>query len=94
MVISVKFCGSCNPHYDGAEAVRQLQEGLGCRFVAYDHGQLPDISIVVKQCTSECICPEDFPGKIATFLVDKMDIVPYTIWQIKKMRTEAGGVLL
>lgn len=83
MTISVKYCGTCNPRYDGAQAVRDLQDALGITFVQFDAATLPDISVVVAQCPSKCIDPKNFPGREATFLLERPEQVPEIARNIK-----------
>ena len=36
MVISIKYCGGCNPYYDGEVQVKRIEAAIGAQLVPFD----------------------------------------------------------
>ncbi len=54
MILGIKYCGGCNPHYNRVAAVRELEHSLRDRnlqFETYQEGTEYDICLLVKGCT-------------------------------------------
>jgi hypothetical protein len=85
MVISIKYCGGCNPRYDGEAQVKRIEAAIGAELVPFDPHSPPDISIVVKQCPMKCIEASAFPGRINTFLIDTSKKTDEVIKQLKQI---------
>lgn len=71
----VKYCGGCNSRYDRASAVRRIQERIPIKIKPYDGKTIPDILLIVKGCSSECINKDEFKSKYGIFyLQDEKDL--------------------
>ena len=83
--VAAKYCGSCNPHYDAAAAVRKISSLAGVSIHHWNAAYLPDICILVKQCQSDC-CPE--PERFSNWcslLVEKPEEVRRTAEKLKRL---------
>jgi len=57
---AVKYCGGCNPRYDRAALVRQLEERLGAPLPPAIAGVVYDELYVVCGCSARCAALESF----------------------------------
>jgi len=73
--VALKYCGSCNPYYDPAEATDRLVGLLGFR-PQHSTGDLPDYCVIFKQCNSDCFAdPEQYSRKM-TFVIQRLEQIP------------------
>ena len=55
MIVMLKYCGGCNPHFDRAAIVSKLSDNFpAVHFLNYDNNLLCDMLLVINGCQSQC----------------------------------------
>lgn len=84
-VVFVKYCGGCNPKFDRRIIVKELERYFGFRIEPFNDKVLPDITIIVKGCKSECLILDAYKSKMKTILIDDTENLEVIIEEIKDL---------
>ncbi|HYF84069.1 MAG TPA: hypothetical protein VEB00_13695 [Clostridia bacterium] len=84
--VRVKYCGGCNPNYDRKGIVNVIDKKLDINLAAYDENEIPDVTLVICGCSSDCIKIDEYKSKYGTMLISSPEQIEEVIKYIKSVK--------
>lgn len=69
MTIYVKYCGGCNPRFDRAALLAQMESAVPKMEVTHNSQQRADAAVIICGCSAACTSREEAIGTYGTFVV-------------------------
>lgn len=69
MTVAVKYCGGCNPRYDRAKMVDELQKQYPRITITGAGEPEPDLVLVVCGCSSRCADHSGLRGRYGKYIL-------------------------
>lgn len=85
IIVGVKYCGGCNPNYDRKEIADIIERQSGISLAAYEAIKIPDITLVICGCTSDCVKIDKYKSKYETILINSPEQINEVIKTIRSL---------
>lgn len=84
-VIHIKYCGGCNPTFERKEVATRIERYFGFSVDPVNDSIVPDITLIVNGCKSECLFENDYNSRIKTILINDTESLDNIVEDIKKI---------
>jgi len=69
LILYVKYCGGCNPKYDRAKLVQQIEAAMPQIEIIYQTKPIADAALVICGCSTACANKEEAVGTYGVFVI-------------------------
>jgi 4-hydroxybutyrate CoA-transferase len=77
--VGVKYCGGCNPNYDRKEIAFIIERLSGMKLVPYKETEIPDITLVLCGCSSDCMNIDEYKSMYETIYINSPEQIEEVI---------------
>jgi len=83
--IGVKFCGSCNPHYDTGALLRKIMAEVPEAIWLPADSPEKELLLVISGCEVDCATRPAWSGPTIVVAGETVDIQPYSLAELPKV---------
>lgn len=84
--VGIKYCGGCNPNYDRKGVADIIEKLPGIETMLYSENAIPDITLVICGCSSDCINADKYKSKYGTIMINDPRQTDEAIKYIKSVK--------
>ena len=84
--VGIKYCGGCNPNYDRKGVADIIEKIPGIKTVLYSENTIPDITLIICGCSSNCINADKYKSKYGTIMINDPSQIDVAIKCIKSVK--------